>query len=257
MRMFSLAGFAAGFSAFVLAAPAANATCPIEVAGYIGGAFGADAAAANACFISMKDGARGRTSAATNFNGADANGNTFSLSATANLASGVLTATSNPGMSFGVNIASAAEWDSFTLTGLPAAGQMVTAILALSGAFTGGGSAESYLAAGSVDMSGDFNPIVDASKGYGVSSPGPLTVTYLALNNVTVTVLATVSAQGNGGTADLSDPPTLSIKVPSGTTVTSASGVFENIERQSVPEPASAALMIGGLLGVAALRRRG
>lgn len=102
-------------------AGAARATCPIENAGYQGGAYGAYAVTTTACFTDIdENGGTGFTTATASSVG---------LSSSANLASGVLTANSQSGF------ASSSIWDSFTYTGLP--GTTITATLSVPGTLTG------------------------------------------------------------------------------------------------------------------------
>ena len=57
--------------------------------------------------------------------------------------------------------------------------------------------------------------------------------------------------------ADLGDPPTLSLNLPEGASVTTASGVFDSFVTATVPEPSTWAMMLLGFagLGYAAYRR--
>ena len=104
-------------------AGAARATCPIETAGYQGGAYGAYAVTTTACFTDIdENGGTGFTTAAASSVG---------LSSSATLASGVLTADLQSGF------ASSSIWDLFTYTGLPAGGTTITATLSVPGTLTG------------------------------------------------------------------------------------------------------------------------
>ena len=67
----------------------------------------------------------------------------LSLSSTADLTIGVLTAYSQGG------IASASIWDTFTYTGLPAGGATITATLSLPGTLTGSAYGSATLEEGS------------------------------------------------------------------------------------------------------------
>jgi hypothetical protein len=110
---------------------AAHAICAIPVAGYQGGAYGAEAVTAGGCFVAVDtEGGAGATTAAAS-SATTAFGIVYSLASSADLASGELTAFS------GVGIASASIWDTFTFSGLPAGGATATATLSLSGTLTG------------------------------------------------------------------------------------------------------------------------
>ena len=112
---------------------AAHAICAIPVAGYLGGAYGADAVTAGGCFESASTCRAGRAQRRRRRRARSPNvtGLSYSLASSANLATGVLTAYSETG------IASASIWDTFTFSGLPAGGATVIATLSLTGTLTG------------------------------------------------------------------------------------------------------------------------
>jgi hypothetical protein len=227
-------------------ASSAHATCPITVAEDLGGPFGTDAVAASACFVQTMAGASGVTSASVPLGGG-------TMSASADLSSGVLTAYSAGG------IASAAEWDTFTFTGLPAGGETITATLSLSGTLTGDATGLANLQAGPSATFGDVGTLYqDAFFGNGNPIPASIDLQVTVTDASSLTVLGDILADGfAGNVADLTDPPTLSLDLPAGVTATSASGVFTNFQPlTAVPEPWSAGLLLVGLGALIQARRR-
>lgn len=77
-----------------------------------------------------------------------------------------------------------------------------------------------------------------------------------ASDTVPITLELICSAQ-NGGSCDFADTGAVGFNLPAGVTFTSASGVFLTEPLTATPEPASEALILGGLmLGIAVWRRR-
>lgn len=225
---------------------AAHAICAIPTAGYLGGLFGTSVVTTVGCFVDTQTaGGVGVTSALLPL----ANG----MAASADLAPGILTAFSSN------SFASAAEWDTFTFIGLPVGGATVTATLSLAGStLTGLGVGLATLFAGAA---GAGFPGPDAvfqtafgNAATGLDLPASISVSFLADDVTPITVVAEIEA--DGPTADLGDPPTLSLTLPPGATGLSASGVFEGFNTsQSVPEPGGLAIILAGL-GLLGLVRR-
>ena len=166
------------------------------------------------------------------------------MSASADLASGVLTAYSSN------SIASAAEWDTFTFNGLPAGGATVTATLSLAGSTLTGlgvGLATLFAGAAGAGFPGDASfQTAFGNADTGLDLPASISVSFLADDVTPITVVAEIEAEG--ATANLGDPPTLTLTLPPGATGVSASGVFEGFgTSRSVPEPGSLVLLIAGL----------
>lgn len=226
----------------------AQALCPIQVAGYVSGLYGTDVVTTPACLSPqiVTGGGPGVTAASIPLG-------TGTMSASADLGSGVLTAYSAGGF------ASAAEWDTFTFTGLPAGGATITATLSLSGTLTGSATGQAALLAGpSATFANAATLIQDAFFGNGAPIPTSISVAFMATNGSSETVLGDIFADGfSGNVADLADPPVLTIDLPAGVTATSASGVFTSFQvLTSVPEPGTAALLLAGLGGLIRARSR-
>lgn len=225
----------------------ANATCPITTAGDLGGPFGTDAVAATGCFVQTTSGGSGVTAASIPLGGG-------AMSASSDLSSGVLTAYSAGGL------ASAAEWDTFTFTGLPSGGETIAATLSLSGTLTGSATGLATIQAGPSATFGDVSTLSQSTFfGNGTPIPASIDVQVTVTDTSSLTVLADILADGfAGNVADLTDPPTLTINLPAGVTAMSASGVFTNFQPlTAVPEPQSAALLLVGLGALIHARRRG
>jgi len=225
---------------------AAHALCAIPVAGYLGGAYGADAVTGMVCSVLLDmDGGVGVTTAAASSTATNTStGVSYSLASSADLASGVLTAYS------GIGTASASIWDTFTYSGLPSGGATVTATLSLSGTLSGLSHGQAELQAGSQTDFGDGDT---SSQGVFFNTnpvPASVSLSFNVEDGTPETVLAEIFVYGDsaGGVANIGDPPTLSLSLPMGASVTTASGVFANFT--AVPEPSSWAMMILGFAGV-------
>jgi hypothetical protein len=227
---------------------AAHAICAIPEAGYLGGAYGVDAVTAGGCFVGIDmNGATGATTAAASSTTTDTfTGVSYSLASSANLASGVLTAYSETG------IASASIWDTFTFSSLPAGGATVTATLSLSGTLTGLSYGIADLQEGpQTDFANGATSINDVFFNTGVfPMPSSISLSFNVENGTPDTVLAEIfiSGDGAGGVANFGDPPTLSLSLPMGADVATASGVFANFT--AVPEPSTWAMLILGFAGL-------
>lgn len=81
-------------------------------------------------------------------------------------------------------------------------------------------------------------------------APGPVTEELFAAD------ASEVSGAAGLSTADMFDPPTLSLTLPAGETFTSASGVFPGSSAASVPEPSTLLLLGSGLAGLGFVRKR-
>jgi hypothetical protein len=252
LRTFSVAVALAAVGAGFGFTGSALAICPIPYASYEnggGGNFGAYAVTSTptGCILDSQDGGSAVKSASTSYN----NG---TMSAAADLGSGILTAYSEGGL------ASASAWDTFTFSGLPATGATITAVLSLSGSSVSGdgtGSAELQIGppgtieAGAPTATTFFNATGDPI-------PASIDLSFSATNGAPETIFAFVSADGDDSAdiANLGDPPTLSIVLPIGATASSNSGDFANYQFQSVPEPCSFGLFTA-LLGLFACLGKG
>jgi hypothetical protein len=235
-------------ASFLISAGAAHAICAIPVAGYQGGAYGAEADTAGGCFVAIDtEGGTGATTAAASST-TTAFGVSYSLASSADLASGELTAFS------GVGIASASIWDTFTFSGLPADGATVTATLSLSGTLTGLSYGNAELQAGPQTDFGDSGTSSEDVFFNTVAYPIPasFSLSFTVENGTPETVLAEIFVDGDGagGVADFGDPPTLSLSLRAGTSVTTASGLFVNFTATAAPEPSTWAMMVLGLAGL-------
>jgi hypothetical protein len=239
--------------AICASADAARAICLVPNASYQGGAYGAYAVTAYSCSILQQDGGTGFTTASAQGSvvfGAD----TLSLSSTADLATGALTIYSEAG------IASASIWDSFTYTGLPAGGATITATLSFPGTLTGSSSATAFLEEGSqTEFEGDGELTDSTGEFYNTTTlPPPLSLSFNVVNGSPVVIFAELLGGGASGVADFGDPPTLSLTLPDGASVTTASGVFDNFVSATVPEPSTWAMILLGFawLGFVGYRQR-
>ncbi len=239
---------------FLISAGAAHAICAIPVAGYQPGAYGAEAVTAGGCFVGVDtEGGTGATTAAASSTTTGVSGASYSLASSADLATGVLTAYT------GIGIASASIWDTFTYSGLPAGGATVTATLSLSGTLSGPSFGNAELEAGLQTNFPDDAAIQDSFfNTTGDPIPASVTLSFNVENGTAETVLAEIFVDGDGldGVGNFGDPPMLSLSLPTGASVTTASGVFVNFT--AAPEPSTWAMMILALagLGFAGHRRR-
>jgi hypothetical protein len=232
----------------LLSTGAAHALCDIPVAGYQGGAYGADAVTGMKCSVLLgMDGGVGLTTAEVSSTATNAStGVSYSLASSADLASGVLAAYS------GIGTASASIWDTFTYSGLPAGGATVTATLSLTGTLTDLSSGIAELQAGPQSDFGDGGTLIKDVFFNASTFPIPpsISLSFDVENGTPETVLAEifVSGDGAGGVANFGDPPTLSLSLPTGASVITASGAFANFT--AVPEPSTWAMMILGFAGL-------
>ncbi len=232
------------FSALALFSSMAQAICVINLPydpGPGGLGYGAETAVTNTCGSPI-DGGAGMTSSSTvatplpYYSG--------SGSATANLNTGILTSYS-AATSGGSAYSGALLWDTFSFSGLPASGAMLTATLTLTGSMSGSGSWNA-----SIGLNGGITNTY-ASGDSSTPIPGSISLSFLAQNGTPVELSANLQTQAGGyptyaaGVANLMDPPTFSILTPYGTTYTSASGQFLNV--QAVPEPETYGMMLAGL----------
>jgi hypothetical protein len=228
----------------------AHAIYAIETAGYGGGLYGTEAVTTPVPPISgpISEGGQGILSSSVSQG-------TGTLASSADLSSGVLTAYSAGGA------ASASEWDTFTFSGLPAGGATITASLSISGLISGNATGLEDISAGPSGSTFGETGTVSQSTPFitaGVAS-GSISVQFTATDASSITVFSQIIANGSpGNIADLGDPPTLTLGLPTGVTATPASGVFDNFETVSaVPEPATAGLLLAGLAALAGLRPLG
>jgi PEP-CTERM motif len=246
-----VAAFAAATAIFV-STDAARALCIVPTASYQGGAYGAYAvteAGECASVLDQNGGTGSTTAAASSSYTPEPGGDSFLLSSTANLTSGVLTADSQ------IGFASSSIWDSFTYTGLPAGGATITATLSLPGTLTGGSDGFAFLEEGTQTDFTDGGPLV-----YSVffnttgadAKPSSIPLSFTVTDGDPVIVFAEIQAGGDGmgGVADLGDPPTLTLTLPENARVTTASGVFDNFVSTTVPEPSTWAMMLLGFVGL-------
>lgn len=197
------------------------------------GAYGAVAAERLSCASYVSDGG----SLDTNARVADI---TTGSSASADLSTGIMTA-----YVVGTTLFQADMWDTFTFTGLPKKGTLITTTLRTPGSLTGGASGSLLLSAGL--GGGDVSSLGSNSLALtesGTTFPASVSFSFMAYNGMSVTVLAEIFADGAAGIADLEDPPTWSFEVPEGVSYTTASGVFHNVG--AVPEPGGLALALAG-----------
>lgn len=86
--------------------------------------------------------------------------------------------------------------------------------------------------------------------------PEPLSLSFDVTNGAPVIVFAEIQVDGLNGVADLGDPPTLSLNLPKGASVTTASGVFDNFTSAPIPEPSTWAMLLIGFAGLGFAGRR-
>ena len=87
--------------------------------------------------------------------------------------------------------------------------------------------------------------------------PPSISLSFDVTNGAPVIVFAEIQVDGLDGVANLGDPPTLSLGLPRGASVTTASGAFDNFVSATAPEPSTWAMMLVGFaaLGFAGYRR--
>jgi hypothetical protein len=239
------AGLLASVGVLMSAGPA-HALCAYSEVFYQGGAYGAYAVASG-CSVGLDQGggalsttASASTTISTPY---------VDASSSADLTLGALAAYSAAGS------ASSALWDTFTYSGLPIGGASVEATLSLPGTLTGFSHGSAELQEGTEAELGDgsaasYFAFFDSSSN---PKPASISLVFNVMNGVPETVFSEIVAfgDGTGGIADLADPPTLSLTVPLGASVMSASGVFDNFTASSaVPEPATWAMMLLGFVGL-------
>ena len=239
--------------ACLMAGGPARATCAYYDASYQGGAFGAYAVTQGYCYagLDQEGGALSTTASALSVLSTPYT----DASSSATLSSGGLTVYSAAGS------ASASLWDTFTYSGLPTSGASILVTLSLPGTLTGNSMGYAKIQEGSeTDLSNG-----SASTTYTFfdnTSPIPpsISLTFNAMNGVPETVFTEITGFGDGigGIVDLADPPMLSLTVPNGASVATASGVFGNFILGAVPEPSTWAMVMLGFagLGCAAVRTR-
>jgi hypothetical protein len=256
IRFLTVCGIATGAALLGPMSPA-FAICALPLASYaIGSSFGADAVTNTVCTLDSQQGGAGDTSASTSFTDPTSGA---SLSASADLASGTLIADASDADG---GYASAAEWDTFTFSGLPDSGSTITATLSLDGTVTGIGSGSAELQeagpGGTIMGPGSTVNSTFFNAATGIPLVPSISVAFQAMNNMPYIVYTDIVADSGGSIVDLGDPPTLSLIIPDGVTASSVSGVFENFVPLpvSVPEPGSLALLATGLGSLACLRRR-
>jgi hypothetical protein len=233
-----------GAAALLLSANAAHALCAVPTASYLGGAYGVDAVTAGGCFVAVDQQGGAESTTASAASSLDS----LSLSSTADLATGILTAYAETG------IASAAMWDSFTFEGLPAGGETITATLSFPGALTGSSFGIASLEEGSqTEFNGNSELMASTGEFFNTTTqPSSIPLSFEVANGSPIIVFAELLGEVDGvsGVADFGDPPMLSLTLPNGASVTTASGVFDNFVSATVPEPSTWAMMLLGFAGL-------
>jgi hypothetical protein len=239
-------------AALLLSAHAAYALCAIPTASYLGGAYGVDAVTAGGCFVAVDQQGAAESTTASAASSLDS----LSLSSTADLTTGILTAYAQTG------VASAAMWDSFTFEGLPAGGETITATLSFPGALTGSSFGIASLEEGSQTEFNDHSELMASTGAFfnTATPPSSIPLSFEVANGSPIIVFAELLGEVDGvsGVADFGDPPMLTLTLPNGASVTTASGVFDNFVSATVPEPSTWAMMLIGFGGLnfAAYRAR-
>ncbi len=190
-----------------------------------------------------------------------------SAQSSADLTTGVLRAyAQEDGISGASAAAGAGFWDTLTFSGVTGVNPTATLQFNVSGSFADvgfGGACEGYrigLNTGSTCGSGSgADPFGSGATILGSGDPSEVLSLLIPLANNTPTEIAVaLGAAANGSlniaTADLYDPPTVSlIDLPPGVTYTSASGVFLT---SPVPLPPALWLFGSGMIGLLAIARR-
>ncbi|MHB8624111.1 MAG: hypothetical protein ACYC9J_02340 [Sulfuricaulis sp.] len=212
-------------------------------------------------------------------------GNPFTTSSSSNASSGgIASAKSSADLSTGILGAYAQElgttgssaaaaagfWDTLTFSGVGAGSPMGTMVFTLPGAFTdvgNGAACEGYLIGSSQGStcggsSTGSDPFATGTTSLNSGNPSETLTLNFSLQNGVATKLAwALGAAANNSfniaTADLYDPPQVSLELPSGVTYSSSSGVFLGSGSPApVPLPASFPLLASGLAGLLVLSRR-
>lgn len=172
-----------------------------------------------------------------------------SASADADLSTGVLRAYAQEDGTTGSSAAAGAVfWDTLTFSGVTGTNTTGTLVFNVPGTFTdvGYGGACAAVQVGGYAQCNPFTaPVLNAS------SPSETIQVPFTLSNGTATEIVaalygTAYNSFNIATADLKDPPQVSLLLPTGVTYTSASGEFLS-SPTPVPEPATWATMACGL----------
>ena len=175
-----------------------------------------------------------------------------SATASANLGSGILRAYAQESGITGSSAASgAALWDTLTFSGASGVSPVGQIVLTVPGTFTDVGYGGACLAIGascnpfSVAQLNSAHPSTTVTVPFSIVNGSP-TLFYSAL-------YATASNSFSPAIADLSDPPHISLILPTGVTFTSTSGVFLT---SPVPLPPAMWLFSSGLIGLLRTARR-
>ncbi|MHB8348765.1 MAG: hypothetical protein ACYDHM_16865 [Acidiferrobacterales bacterium] len=193
-------------------------------------------------------------------------GGVGSAQSSADLSTGMLRATAQEDGSASA-AAGAVVWDTLTFSGVTGINSTATLRFDVPGTFTDvgfGGACEGYrIGFSSVSTCGSAsgsNPF--GSGGTVLNTVNPSEILSLAIplanNNPTeiaVALGAAANSSANIATANLYDPPQLSLSLPSGVSYTSASGQFLT-SPAPVPLPPSLPLLASGVLGLWFILRR-
>ncbi|MHB1587022.1 MAG: hypothetical protein ACYCRH_10255 [Acidiferrobacteraceae bacterium] len=172
-----------------------------------------------------------------------------SASADADLSTGVLRAYAQEDGTTGSSAAAGAVfWDTLTFSGVTGTNTTGTLVFNVPGTFTdvGYGGACAAVQVGGYAQCNPFTaPVLNAS------SPSetikvPFTLSNGSATEIVAALYGTAYNSFNIATADLKDPPQVSLLLPTGVTYTSASGVFLS-STTPVPEPATWVTMACGL----------
>ena len=150
----------------------------------------------------------------------------------------------------------------FTFEGLPAGGEKITATLSFPGALTGSSFGIASLEDGSQTEFNDHSELMASTGAFfnTTTPPSSIPLSFEVANGSPIIVFAELLGEVDGvsGVADFGDPPMLTLTLPNGASVTTASGVFDNLVSATVPEPSTWAMMLIGFGGLnfAAYRAR-